>query len=306
MAKAIIENNFFDVSRFGEASNPEIDQEYELVLYLAGFIAADGCIEKKRGVYNILSLSIADKEPVELLRNSVCPTKQIEVIQPRRPRDKSTLYRIRITSQKLCDDLAKFFNITPKKSHTLQFPRWLENDHMSNHFIRGYFDGDGHIGPSNKARTQFKICICGSEAFLCDMLTIIKQLIPTEESVRQIKNKNCYEFRIGGNLQVYNLCRIIYANANYYLARKKSVFDDLSKLKLNFSKAGLCVFDGSNKCGTPDKGDLFLHLGDTKTSGYSGSGFIDVVGKDTNIQSIYAGCFSSVEFWNIEQLEVKR
>lgn len=52
----------------------------------------------------------------------------------------------------MCDDLAKYYNIIPRKSLILQPPN-IKNKELIDAFIVGYIDGDGSIG-----RYKFKKC----------------------------------------------------------------------------------------------------------------------------------------------------
>ncbi|MHC0037906.1 hypothetical protein [Pseudoneobacillus sp. C159] len=66
---------------------------------------------------------------------------------------------LNIHSKKMCQDLINW-GCTPRKSLALQFPKHLPKN-LINHFVRGYFDGDGHI-----KREKMGIELVGTKDFL--------------------------------------------------------------------------------------------------------------------------------------------
>ena len=113
--------------------------------YWLGFLYADGNI-----TYNLLKtkysvelcLSEKDLDHLEKYKNFLNTSKKISY------RSNTKSYRLNIQSKKMCENLINL-GCTPKKSLTLKFPEFLSED-LVNHFIRGYFDGDGSISISNK------------------------------------------------------------------------------------------------------------------------------------------------------------
>lgn len=126
--------------------------------YYAGFIAADGCISKNGNVLGI-GLSSKDKQHlVNFLSYLECNAKIYHY-------RKNGLYdsdSVSITSKKLCDDLNKNFNITPKKSLTY-IPPYFDNNDFKDAFITGIIDGDGTVSfTKGKNRTRLYISVMGT------------------------------------------------------------------------------------------------------------------------------------------------
>ena len=88
------------------------------------------------------------------------------------------------TAKKIFKDLIKL-GVTPRKSLTLKFPTFLNEDLMR-HFIRGYFDGDGCIwdgkrqkrivkdktvklGYREKTVHNVKFTFTGNDSFISDL-----------------------------------------------------------------------------------------------------------------------------------------
>lgn len=123
--------------------------------YYAGFIAADGNISKDNKVLSF-GLSIKDVSILENLKSHIESNTKIRygII-----RNKFKYCTLCISSEKICSDLYKNFNITPRKSLTL-IPPNISDKNLIDSFICGYIDGDGSIFiSSNKSRKRESINI---------------------------------------------------------------------------------------------------------------------------------------------------
>ncbi|MFI7072238.1 LAGLIDADG family homing endonuclease [Micromonospora sediminicola] len=113
--------------------------------WLAGLIAADGCIHDHRR----WTLGQSGPHGLELMRS----VSELLGHGPG-PRTKATssqtAYTINVSSAKQVSDLENLWRITPKKSLTL---RWCHPpEPLICSFLRGYFDGDGHVSANNPPR----------------------------------------------------------------------------------------------------------------------------------------------------------
>lgn len=117
---------------FSEKSNNSI--------YWAGFIAADGNVKDTR---LRVKLKYTDKPHLEVLKLHIEYTGVIKKDCSRRLDKVHCGALLYISSNKIVTDLKKLYNITEKKSLTLEPPNieGLEADL----FILGYFDGDGTV-----------------------------------------------------------------------------------------------------------------------------------------------------------------
>jgi hypothetical protein len=104
--------------------------------YWAGFIASDGCVSDK----GIFSLKLNEKDEghlIQFLQDSESSSKVLNSGSEDRK-------RITFTAHEWVSDLKTIYNITPRKSLTLEPPN-LINEEMIKAFIIGYIDGDGTI-----------------------------------------------------------------------------------------------------------------------------------------------------------------
>ena len=108
--------------------------------YYAGFIAADGCIVDTARGQKTLQIILNKKDRI-VLENLKKDIKYTGVITEFKKRNEVTL---QIKSDSICDDLYKNFNITPRKSLTLNPPKGLSKKQELS-FLVGLIDGDGSI-----------------------------------------------------------------------------------------------------------------------------------------------------------------
>lgn len=138
--------------------------------YVLGYFAADGCmIKNKRGAYYIEFIS-TDRELIKGLRTLFKSNHKIG-IKPKK-NDRCMLnYRLQIGSKIVFSDLLKL-GFLPNKSKVIKLP--LIPSGFFNHFVRGYFDGDGNVyygkyKPSDRVgeKTVFQVnFVSGSPYFL--------------------------------------------------------------------------------------------------------------------------------------------
>lgn len=117
--------------------------------YVLGFFAADGYITVNRRGSQYWCLEICDKD---LLRDIRAIIGSNHLISTRKGRgNKRDSYRLQIGSHEMCDDLHKL-GFWQNKTHGLAVP--FVPDGFLRDFIRGYFDGDGHVwaGLANKGK----------------------------------------------------------------------------------------------------------------------------------------------------------
>lgn len=185
--------------------------------YWAGFIAADGCVKLKSGKYKELSIGLANKDHIHLEKFKAIMdfTGPIHKIGINTGGYKSEMS---IRSDKLFNDLARF-NIAPKKSLTLEFPQWLVEHPMANHFMRGYFDGDGSFYiPKLKGDREIKqlyFSLRGTKDFLITFKNILEKECEFVHSVKKPRmNSGIYTLEYGGNRKVLKIRDFLYNDSN--------------------------------------------------------------------------------------------
>jgi hypothetical protein len=118
--------------------------------YYAGFIAADGCIDKRGNSYRLrFEIQYRDKE---ILENFLSDIQSDAIVHKRssnmKNRQDTAVLDLTI-SHSVVEDLYTHYSITPAKTLTLCPPKCLNTDYISA-FIIGYIDGDGCIRKVNR------------------------------------------------------------------------------------------------------------------------------------------------------------
>lgn len=197
-----------------------LDEEYfntidtEEKAYFLGFLMADGYMHKD---LSHLSLDIQSQDAYILneLKNQL---KYTGNIRHQEIENKSDTDTINICSQKLCKSLI-FHGIVPLKSGKEILP-YTVPENLIKHFIRGFFDGDGHIGNNSLV---WDICSLSR-----NILLSIKEYFEKILDIKEYKlipyygpksTKTLYYYNIYGDSArkvIYHL----YEDANLYLIRK--------------------------------------------------------------------------------------
>lgn len=194
--------------------------------YVLGFFAADGCMIKNNRGAHFIEFYITDRDLLKKIKEVLgCDHK----LARKETRDGcKTAYRIQIGSKEMFNDLL-LLGFTPRKSNSLAFPK-IPKKYFS-HFVRGYFDGDGHVSFSSRSgrnknnnilQTGFT---CGSEIFLKDLYEKLKSLSDIiGGSLYYASRAFRLKFSTNDSLVLYKL---MYNNthSDLFLKRKKKVFE---------------------------------------------------------------------------------
>ena len=194
----------------------------ELKAYVLGLITSDGYIANKNGRY-VVQLSSTDKE---------IPSFFAQLIEYPRPLyhiksedvAKRTLdeWRIMVCSKRLVLALEKL-GVVNGKSMKEVFCSSVP-DNLIRHYIRGIFDGDGHltVAKGYKDKFQGQIGVCGS----LEMLTAISKKISQNLGARYReprstnKSNDLYGLAYFGNLIAKSVTTWLYSDCNYAMSRK--------------------------------------------------------------------------------------
>ena len=210
---------FVDVN---ENAFEKINNEY--TAYWLGFLYADG-YNNEDDFSVALGLQQLDHDHVVKFANflQVDPSKVKDFScfnkKFNKTSHKSSLV---IHSKKLSNDLARH-GCVQAKSLILKFPQFLDPK-LHNHFIRGYFDGDGSLCV-RKLQHEYKFNLAGTNDTLTNIKDILKQNINAHSKITQ-RNK-IYLLDSSGNMQIKNIMDYLYKDATIYLERKYLIYKEL-------------------------------------------------------------------------------
>lgn len=192
--------------------------------YWAGFIAADGCINKRKMSKSLaIGLQKLDREHLEKFKSNISFSGNITEISRKAFSEEKTyhLSRLEIFDTKICDDLERNFNIISNKSLILQPPNLTGDLALS--YICGYSDGDGSIGWGKSATCisgkYFIWQMAGTYQVLDWIKTKITEFCSPSCDISIIKSNNIFTLRYSGK-EANRICSLFHKFNLPYLERK--------------------------------------------------------------------------------------
>lgn len=228
LSKLCKENNIPVLKRKGYINDFYFDKiDCEEKAYILGFLIADGTIMKiprnKDYTYRIsFSNSIADKEVIDLIHKEICPDSKISIYDNSKSKKKAKLtYSLSWTSQHMYETLLSY-NILPRKTYHKDFklPDNVIPDHLWRHFIRGFFDGDGHV---DYETVNF---VFTSKPFMKQVMSWFKNFNYRTYHIQGMTT-DYWNVTIGTENRKINRClyHFLYDDAHCFLTRKKDRFN---------------------------------------------------------------------------------
>ena len=201
--------------------------------YWIGFIASDGCIyqsnDNRQDMLSII-LSSKDKKHLEKLKKALETNKPLST----RKKDNFEYVSLQISSNKISKDLQKI-GITPRKTYNVQWPKIPERFLPA--YVRGYFDGDGHIShkiEKNKLHNAGISLVGFFENMRNFQEYLLSKGIKTTLSLDKRKGRapGFSSLILTNKKEKQKFLHLIYDNASVYLDRKYELaqkFIDLCK-----------------------------------------------------------------------------
>jgi intein-encoded DNA endonuclease-like protein len=201
----------------------KIDNEEKA--YWLGFLFADGHIRKRKKIENYelkLKISIKDKNHLIEFKNflkSTHPiTKAISKVKYPKFISISECVSLSVYSKEIFNDLSDL-GCTPNKSKRIEEPKIDSNYY--NHFIRGYFDGDGCVSINHKYGRA--VTFVSSSYKILEWINIIFNKSGT--TLRRIsKQENAYRLNWQNKEDIQLIYNFLYENSHIFLERKKEKF----------------------------------------------------------------------------------
>jgi LAGLIDADG-like domain len=174
--------------------------------YLLGFFVADGNMP-----HDLQLISFSQKDPfiLDVIK------KELNSNHPIVKNNKTGVSILNINSKIMKEDLMNIHGLTPNKSKDVKMP--LVPVEYMNHFIRGYFDGDGNINYERRV-VSF---VGGSSKFMQQLKLILEKEL-FEPYLKS--NGSHHRLFLTGRRTIYLFGKWIYLNKDIYLPRKYNEF----------------------------------------------------------------------------------
>lgn len=194
--------------------------------YWLGFLYADGYVDKNKNSIE-LALSKTDREHLVKFKSSIHSDHKISNKSIRSFDKEYEACRISIKDKQLCDDLKKHGCINAK-SFSIEMPL-LKSKEMYKHFMRGFFDGDGHI--EHRGNYIAAEITCASLSF-CESIALYAQdILGIKFLIKKNKNRKAYTVTTTARAEGYRFLQHLYSNSTIYLNRKYNQFCDICRLE---------------------------------------------------------------------------
>ena len=197
--------------------------------YVLGFFTADGSMTKNKRGAHFIEFQITDQDLLIKIRELFGSNHKISIRKNRSNKWK-TVYRLQIGSKEIFNDLLEF-GLFPHKAQRIKLPD-IPKEYFS-HFVRGYFDGDGHVCICQYARKErnnkkTRVIISGftssTKEFLRDLHTRLRQYASIFGGSLFYSKGYRLSFSIKDSLALY---KFLYKgnDGKLYLNRKKIIFE---------------------------------------------------------------------------------
>lgn len=203
--------------------------------YFLGLICADGNVTNNPKTHRYqLTLKLHTKD-LHILNSFIkCVEGEMSVWF----HGQREIGEVKLSGKKIINDLIKL-GVFPNKSLILKYPNIEEK--FERHFLRGYFDGDGCIRVStdkrdNSKRGDLRI-VSGSFEMLNSINERFQFLFSTNlNKIYGNKNKKYGFIGWAGMSDIEKIYYGLYDNSNFFLIRKKCIFDNVMEIIKNKQK----------------------------------------------------------------------
>ena len=192
--------------------------------YILGFIVADGNICTKKDGSKMLSIEQLSNEDV-LLQNIL---NEIKLNGKLHKTGNESTSKISVSSNVLCDNLNKL-GIYDNKALNVRIDHIIQNldKELIASFIRGIFDGDGHISINEEELSKSRLVFTGNEY----VLSSIKNLLMDEIEVGMnlnlypVGDNGTYHLIYNGKHQIKKIVEWLYSDVDIRFCHSKKIVE---------------------------------------------------------------------------------
>lgn len=194
----------------------------ETAAYWWGFIYADGCVSRRTLT---TTLHRKDRDHLARLRDFMRATSPIvDIMANDGMGSKTPQSRVDFTDRDMASRL-RALGILP---HRPRFDLVTANlpDNLRQHWIRGFFDGDGSARKANNTRGG-SLVFCGQRSLLEWIRAVFAECVGTNPNlaVTACNHSSICYYYISGNRQARNAAAYMYDGATIWLPRKREVYE---------------------------------------------------------------------------------
>lgn len=211
--------------------------------YWLGFLMADGYNHVSKSAI-CLRLNAIDTEILEKFRTFLKSDAPIYSFRRKTlvSGSENDYKEVRVNSVHLSDTLTRL-GCVQGKTYTLEFPDYIP-DGLMNHFIRGYFDGDGCISITKRTNRKspdsmvYQFTVVGRKEFLEKLQSKLVVNAGVVQNPLKVKGNNFAQtIHYGGFNVVLRILNYLYKDATIYLKRKHDKYLQMVVRQSNLQKS---------------------------------------------------------------------
>lgn len=187
--------------------------------YFLGILYADGYVSEE---FNKVRLSLieSDREILDKLSKFIYKDRPLLFLKKANISNMNQ-FSLDVSSKKIVCDLVKH-GCVQCKTFKIRLPR-LDNKLLC-HFIRGYFDGDGHIKTNEGYRKKAQFSITSNIKFCEDLQNLFFTMGISSKIYPNKKNAAIASIMISNLSNILLVREYIYSNATIFMQRKRDKF----------------------------------------------------------------------------------
>lgn len=192
--------------------------------YILGLLYSDGNVNTSNGHYTIrLRLQERDIDILKKIKTEMQYTNDL-IFYNLNDKNKNwqNSYGLEINNKHMTEQLIKY-GVIPNKSLSIKFPDFLDKKLIS-HFIRGIWDGDGHISTK-----RYLVCCACNGDFITGLEKIIIDNLNINPSIykRNTPSGKILNLAITSREKTTKFLDYIYHDAELYMDRKYNYYLDM-------------------------------------------------------------------------------
>lgn len=200
--------------------------------YVLGAMYSDGYLVKEGSGTKRIGIDSIDKEWLENISNDMLFNGEIVELKNKKTgyNSKNKMYRFKISSPKLYDDLIKL-GCFEHKTNILKFPTPQQvPTQFLNSFLAGYLDGDGSLSiiTEKNGYRRFRMTFTGTHELIDGIQLFFNSKIIDRERYPERKQNNT-TIQYSGVHNVYNKVALLYKDTTVRLPRKYQIYLEMSK-----------------------------------------------------------------------------
>lgn len=220
----------------------KIDSEEKA--YILGFYIADGSVYKgntHQGYKFSIGISALDLDILEKIRDILSPNANINFSDERINNygiKTNSMCKLSISSKDIVNNLCEL-GLGENKTYLTKSIINIVPENLMIHFIRGYFDGDGHIGYSKVSKKHitkqnikkdynyinYNFSIISLDHNI--LLEISNFLEKNNFTISKKTNKDCLTISIHKKSEIESIFNLLYKDATIFMNRKYNKFREI-------------------------------------------------------------------------------